>query len=102
MIGLRQRTADEAGLAAALTRRSDHRVELGQWEEGIADALRAREIADRLHLAPTLMVTELRMAVVAQAHGRWDEAASGAATAPRRSTRWPRSPGTAWPGRSGR
>ena len=75
VIGLRQRTADEAGLAAALTRRSDHRVEIGQWEEGIADALRAREIAERLHLAPTLMVTELRLAVVAQAHGRWDEAA---------------------------
>ena len=75
VIGLRQRTADEAGLAAALTRRSDHRVEIGQWEEAIADALRAREIAERLHLAPTLMVTELRMAVVAQAHGRWEEAA---------------------------
>ena len=75
VIGLRQRTGDEAGLAAALTRRSDHRVEIGQWEEGIADALRAREIAERLHLAPTLMVTELRLAVVAQAHGRWEEAA---------------------------
>ena len=74
VISLRHRTADEAGLAAALTRRSDHRVELGLWEEGIADALRAREIARRLHLAPTVMVTELRLAVVAQAHGRWDEA----------------------------
>jgi len=74
VLALRQRTRDDVGIAAALSRRSDLRVELGQWDGAVADVLRAKEIAERLHLASTLMIAELRLSVVHQAVGDWDAA----------------------------